>query len=83
MQDFKILHNLFQRIPNWIVFTVQGIDKCCHIISSSDVLSNSPRAWRQNHYQYDLKVGVCGEHGGDPRSVKFFANETNLSYASC
>jgi len=31
----------------------------------------------------DLKIGVCGEHGGDPRSVKFFANEAGLSYVSC
>ena len=23
----------------------------------------------------DLKIGVCGEHGGDPRSVRFFAND--------
>lgn len=30
-----------------------------------------------------LKVGVCGEHGGDPRSVKFFSNEAGLSYVSC
>mmetsp|Transcript_24134 Transcript_24134/g.50148 ORF Transcript_24134/g.50148 Transcript_24134/m.50148 type:complete len:932 (-) Transcript_24134:75-2870(-) len=30
----------------------------------------------------DLKIGVCGEHGGDPRSVEFF-NEAGLSYVSC
>lgn len=30
-----------------------------------------------------LKIGVCGEHGGDPRSVKFFSNEAGLSYVSC
>ena len=30
----------------------------------------------------DLKVGVCGEHGGDPESIKFF-NESNLDYVSC
>jgi len=31
----------------------------------------------------DLKIGVCGEHGGDPRSVKFFSNEAGLTYVSC
>jgi len=31
----------------------------------------------------NLKIGVCGEHGGDPRSVRFFANEAGLSYVSC
>jgi len=30
----------------------------------------------------DLKIGVCGEHGGDPDSVHFFA-ETGLDYVSC
>ncbi len=31
----------------------------------------------------NLKIGVCGEHGGDPRSVKFFSNDADLSYVSC
>jgi len=30
----------------------------------------------------DLKVGVCGEHGGDPRSVGFF-HDSGLDYVSC
>ncbi len=30
----------------------------------------------------DLKVGVCGEHGGDPESVAFF-HRTGLNYVSC
>jgi pyruvate, orthophosphate dikinase len=29
-----------------------------------------------------LKVGVCGEHGGDPRSITFF-HRTGLDYVSC
>jgi pyruvate,orthophosphate dikinase len=29
-----------------------------------------------------LKVGVCGEHGGDPDSVHFM-NELGLDYVSC
>jgi pyruvate,orthophosphate dikinase len=29
-----------------------------------------------------LKVGVCGEHGGDPRSIEFF-NHVGLDYVSC
>jgi pyruvate,orthophosphate dikinase len=29
-----------------------------------------------------LKVGICGEHGGDARSIKFF-NEIGLDYVSC
>ena len=30
----------------------------------------------------DLKCGVCGEHGGDQDSVKFFA-KVGLNYVSC
>jgi pyruvate,orthophosphate dikinase len=30
----------------------------------------------------DLKVGICGEHGGDPRSVYFF-HGAGLNYVSC
>jgi len=30
----------------------------------------------------DLKLGVCGEHGGDPESIAFF-REAGLDYVSC
>jgi len=30
----------------------------------------------------DLKLGVCGEHGGDPRSIAFFYS-VGLDYVSC
>lgn len=30
----------------------------------------------------NLKVGVCGEHGGDPASVEFFY-KTGMTYVSC
>jgi pyruvate,orthophosphate dikinase len=30
----------------------------------------------------DLKVGICGEHGGDPASVKF-CHHAGLNYVSC
>lgn len=29
-----------------------------------------------------LKLGICGEHGGDPRSIAFF-EEVGLDYVSC
>jgi pyruvate,orthophosphate dikinase len=29
-----------------------------------------------------LKIGICGEHGGEPRSVEF-CHRTNLDYVSC
>jgi pyruvate, orthophosphate dikinase len=30
----------------------------------------------------DLKLGICGEHGGDPESIAFF-HEAGLDYVSC
>ena len=30
----------------------------------------------------DLKLGICGEHGGDPKSVDFF-HRVGLDYVSC
>ena len=29
-----------------------------------------------------LKIGICGEHGGDPKSISFFHN-VGLNYVSC
>jgi pyruvate,orthophosphate dikinase len=30
----------------------------------------------------DLKVGICGEHGGEPSSVEF-CNSVGMDYVSC
>ena len=30
----------------------------------------------------NLKIGICGEHGGDPKSIEFF-NSAGLDYVSC
>jgi pyruvate,orthophosphate dikinase len=30
----------------------------------------------------DIKLGICGEHGGDPDSI-FFCAEVGLDYVSC
>jgi pyruvate,orthophosphate dikinase len=30
----------------------------------------------------DIKLGICGEHGGDPKSVAF-CHELGLDYVSC
>jgi pyruvate,orthophosphate dikinase len=30
----------------------------------------------------DLKVGICGEHGGDPASI-WFCHAAGLNYVSC
>jgi pyruvate,orthophosphate dikinase len=38
--------------------------------------------WEGRQRRSGLKVGICGEHGGEPRSVEFF-HETGLDYVSC
>jgi pyruvate,orthophosphate dikinase len=30
----------------------------------------------------NLKIGICGEHGGDPRSIEFF-DSLGFDYVSC
>ena len=30
----------------------------------------------------DIKLGICGEHGGEPRSIAF-CHELGLDYVSC
>ena len=30
----------------------------------------------------ELKIGICGEHGGDPASIRFF-HDASLAYVSC
>ena len=30
----------------------------------------------------ELEIGICGEHGGDPKSINFF-EDTGLDYVSC
>ncbi|MEC8875426.1 MAG: putative PEP-binding protein, partial [Candidatus Thermoplasmatota archaeon] len=30
----------------------------------------------------NLKVGICGEHGGDPKSVHF-CHDVGMDYVSC
>jgi pyruvate,orthophosphate dikinase len=39
-------------------------------------------AWVGREAKPDLKLGICGEHGGDPDSIAFFAR-AGLDYVSC
>jgi pyruvate,orthophosphate dikinase len=39
-------------------------------------------AWEGRETKPDLKLGVCGEHGGDPESIHFF-HASGLTYVSC
>jgi pyruvate,orthophosphate dikinase len=39
-------------------------------------------AWLGRKTKQDLKLGVCGEHGGDPDSIGFF-HHSGIDYVSC
>ncbi|HEX6195625.1 MAG TPA: pyruvate, phosphate dikinase [Jiangellaceae bacterium] len=39
-------------------------------------------AWEGKETRPDLKVGICGEHGGDPASIHYFESIV-LDYVSC
>ncbi len=39
-------------------------------------------AWLGRKARPELKIGVCGEHGGDPDSIGFF-HSSGFDYVSC
>jgi len=39
-------------------------------------------AWDGRHTRKDIKLGICGEHGGDPASIDF-CHRIGLDYVSC
>jgi pyruvate,orthophosphate dikinase len=39
-------------------------------------------AWTGREAKPELKLGICGEHGGDPTSIAFF-HMAGLDYVSC
>ena len=39
-------------------------------------------AERGRKTRHDIKLGICGEHGGDPASIEF-CQKTGLNYVSC
>jgi pyruvate, orthophosphate dikinase len=61
---------------------------CCTSIRSSRSMSPaSDSSWKWESSEAarsasDLKVGICGEHGGDPESV-YFCQQVGLDYVSC
>jgi pyruvate,orthophosphate dikinase len=50
---------------------VEGVGELIRISSSRARVANP-----------NIQLGVCGEHGGDPRSINFF-DQLDLDYVSC
>ena len=53
------------------VFDVEGVGQLVQMATENGKTGNER-----------LKVGVCGEHGGDPKGVGFF-HRIGLDYVSC
>ncbi|MBM3791750.1 MAG: pyruvate, phosphate dikinase, partial [Acidobacteria bacterium] len=67
---FYVENRIFQNDP-FQVIDVDGVGQLVRMATERG------RATRQ-----DLKVGICGEHGGEPFSVKF-CHSVKLNYVSC
>ena len=63
-------HGLLQDNP-FETLDIQGMGK---LMQMAMELGRNQRA--------DLKVGICGEHGGHPKSIRF-VHELGLNYVSC
>ena len=65
-----IEHNIIKEDP-FQSLDVKGVGQLVEIGVSKGRMENKK-----------LKIGICGEHGGDPKSVNFF-NSIGLDYVSC
>ena len=68
--DSYVRQGLFERDP-FASLDIGGVGEL--------VETACKRGRRQNS---DLKLGICGEHGGDPASIRFF-HQCGLNYVSC
>jgi len=67
----KYLKEKILRDSPFEVLDVEGVGKLV-ALAVAEVRKTRP----------NLEVGICGEHGGDPRSIDFF-NRIGLNYVSC
>ena len=67
----------YQLFPDWPTFDSR---RMLWLLAASMALLLVPKLLRD--LRPDLKIGVCGEHGGDPFSIHFF-DEVGLDYVSC
>ncbi len=67
---FYVEHGILPRDP-FVTLDLEGVGECIRIAAQKG-RSKKP----------DLKMGICGEHGGDPSSIHF-CEATGLDYVSC
>ena len=69
-----LLHYIEQNVLPDNPFATLDVDGVGKIMQMAVELGRSVRP--------DLEIGICGEHGGDPRSVEF-CHKAGLNYVSC
>jgi len=67
---FYVEHGILPRDP-FVSLDLEGVGECIRIA-----------AHRGRSTKPGLKMGICGEHGGDPTSIHF-CEATGLDYVSC
>ncbi len=67
---YYLEHGLLEKDP-FVSLDAAGVGQLVHI-----------GVQKGRKVKSDLKIGVCGEHGGDPASIRFF-HEAGLNYVSC
>ena len=65
-----IENNILENDP-FISIDVNGVGKLVSKAAHDGLKTNQ-----------EIKLGICGEHGGDPKSIEFF-HEAGLNYVSC
>ena len=63
-------HKIFEKDP-FVSIDEDGVGELVEIASSRGRKTNK-----------NIKLGICGEHGGDPKSIEF-CSRTGLNYVSC
>ncbi len=72
-----VLNMLFQKVKVHPVAPSMDLSQAHSFSELMKIGIDRGRATRKN-----LKVGICGEHGGDPDSVKF-CHRIGMNYVSC
>jgi pyruvate,orthophosphate dikinase len=69
-------------LPQYLEHKIEDEDPFQHIDQNGVGLLVDMAVKKGRSIKPNLWCGVCGEHGGDPVSIKFF-NKLGLNYVSC
>jgi len=79
--DMNGFRSAYLREKIWAVDPFESID-VAGVGQLIDLAIQKGRAARKSKHGQHLKIGICGEHGGDPDSV-FFFYQVGMDYVSC